>query len=770
MALTLALLPTVTPAHEIDGVEHLLGATRINGIVGNGGLTVGISKEGEITVFRYPSPSYYDQLDYKTAIVPVEAGYHARDLDYFGASADQGAFAGVYKENKLIWLRDIDNIKQEYLSDDSAVLQTIYKLDGATYEIRDFVHPSTDVFVRHTIVKGGNGNVLLHYQNFAPMMYKRPMLPVEDWEDDSRNDFAAFFFHPVIVHFVPYHTSKEEVYNNYSKLLELIEFSPKDSDILLSHIIPYASNVTGIFIAVGLLDDQDISFQVGYDGRCGGGRDEPPFKPVSAFEDAQDGVLNGDHFALCSANSMISTEITSEEFEVSFAFAVSDTLAGALSTLQWAREVGFKKLFEDTEEFWRGFLNSASFPQGLTEREKAFCKRTLISIKECADRDTGAIVASISTQPPYSEDWPRDGAFINLLLDIFGFKDMVTKRNIFLTKVQRKGGVWPGSFDMNFYADGMVGGLIKFEIDEVGFALYSFWTHAKFLDGQERDEYIDKVYPSIKLAAELLIDCVDEETGLQCPANEDDNPEFTVTLIGASTVYMGLRNALEAAEYMVDKEMSAKIRKRLYELREAIWDNFWTGEFLSGHPKGTSEFEELSFEIGSMSYIIWPAMFFEDTNSDYLKSHALSLLSAIKPHFNKETSGIVYLGKALIPLARFFGDDKEFKNQLDSFLSVLMNEVPTSTLHVGEVAVLLPDGRFENRVAIPHPWEASLNCLSAVAIRDPDAFNKADLGINGKPVVVFPQEEKIRACACSTSVLNFALFVSLFVLWRRRFS
>jgi len=98
-------------AYGFTDSEALYGATNINGEVGNGGLSAGISQYGTITVLRWPSPSYYDQLNYKTAKHGLTPTSSARTLPHFGAANNMGSFAGLYFPAGtpipgMIWLRD----------------------------------------------------------------------------------------------------------------------------------------------------------------------------------------------------------------------------------------------------------------------------------------------------------------------------------------------------------------------------------------------------------------------------------------------------------------------------------------------------------------------------------------------------------------------------------------------------------------------------------------------------------------------------------------
>src|SRR5262249_51882881 len=71
-----------------NAVELELGATNVNAALGNGRLTAAFSKCGELTVLKWPGPSYYNQLDYLTSNAP-----DARLQPHLGALDDQGAFA-----------------------------------------------------------------------------------------------------------------------------------------------------------------------------------------------------------------------------------------------------------------------------------------------------------------------------------------------------------------------------------------------------------------------------------------------------------------------------------------------------------------------------------------------------------------------------------------------------------------------------------------------------------------------------------------------------
>jgi len=338
------------------------------------------------------------------------------------------------------------------------------------------------------------------------------------------------------------------------------------------------------------------------------------------------------------------------------------------------------------------------------------CKRTLLTILVGTDKKTASIVASISTQPPYAEDWPRDGSFINLALDYAGFTDLVTKHNYFYKKVQRQKATkkFPaGSFAMNYYSDGVAGGFIPFEIDEVGLAVWTMYEHTKFLSGSERKKYLEKIYPAIKLGADVFLNCVDQKNYLQCKANEDDNASLTQGLQGAITGFLALKAAILAGqETGEDYGHIWRWKERQKELQQAIIINF---------------FKDGKFNGSSSSWVIYPAEFLAKEDEKII-SFADNLFTEVEQTLNKENAGDSYIEKKLLALAFLYNKNsaaKEKSKKLEELIKKFFAEVPTpDTQHFGEVFVTGDFNKdkileFENRVAVPHLWTASLAYLVA---------------------------------------------------------
>lgn len=745
---------SVALSQDFEGDDEIFGPTRVNGVVGNGALSIGISQWGEITVLRYPSPSFWDHLDYKT-----REGERSRSLKYFGALENQGGFVLIYDKtnNKLISLRDLDltSIIQYYKDDSSGILITEYTFDQNTkVYLYDFVHPELDIFVRRVAVETNSSSELyaIHYLNLAPTTIKIPKLPVEDWQDDTRNDFAAFTRDDgTVIQFVPFFLDRKSLKAEYEKIRNY------SYDQLLS----YSSKITGIFLAFRFFGEYDNFGYVGFDGRCGDGRILPENKTQSAFSKIQslDILISEKTYSTCSADAFSSTKICSNGTckDAFFVLSAGKTLDQALQLLNLnvQKIIDFEKY---TDLFWHSkvsILESQSFFTYLTEPEKTLCRRALISLIQATDRETKATVASISTQPPYAEDWPRDGAYFNLYLDLAGFSELSEQRNLFYERVQSKeqeGDIPPGTWRMNFYADGMIGGPWDFEIDQVGFVLWSWSNHLNFV--KNKIEFSKKIYEALKLSAyEVLIGCRDQ-SGLQCLAHEDDQIEKSITMVGAGTVYTGIKSAMNIAQVLGDSNLYNQLKQRKMELEGAIVKNFSQQDGFVFSPNDPHQ---------GMAYVLFPADF--PMSDDWVENYGRSVIGVLYYNFY-ERKHLVYEAKWIISLIvaserlkkTRFQVSQEFRKEAEKFLKILVEEVPTSTKHMGEtVRVFEENGkyRYENRIAIPHIWEATLTCLTSIALRYPQTLEK--MGI-------LPKEEKISSGSFCFSFKIVEIFQVFFFL------
>jgi len=737
------------------GIEDVFGPGNVTGISGNGSLTTGFGYAGELTLLRWPSPSYFDQVHYLTPFLKKACKTRKRPRN--GAMRNMGSFAGLYLEQddgpgEMHWFRDEDwTHTQGYLSPDSPVMVTesVHPGLGIRVAALNYVVPGRDVLVRHYEVIFEPDAAFLearlfYYENMEVITRKIPYVPILDSALEATGDFAVLYHagSDALIHFRPQHpkralvpkpgTPQEDVDTWIEELDMLFPFDPQ-------------RKATPVYIALGA--DFSGAAETGSSDshQCGlQARIRPPERlKTGAFWDALDGGLSGNSSMAGNVDAALMKTLDPGLGHASFTVYISagSSATDAFSNLAWARERGQEALMEEANAFWGAWIGTASLPDTSDPEILAVCKRTLISVRQGFDPGTGAFVASVTTQPPYSVNWPRDGVYFAHVMDVAGFPGIAEKNYRFYTRVQRDckdpesprydrfckkerryrrkyGWHLDGTYDMCYYADGVPGGPIFYEIDNAGFSSWGIMEHASFLGAEERNHYLCGdaskpvdlgVYPALRKTGDSLAACITpgDTSGLQCAAIEDDTIFLEQTLNGAMAVYLALDAAIRAGTLC--GESPAKLeawQARKQELSEAVETHFW--DPVEGHYMGT----------GPGSYLIWPARY--PLEGERLESHCQYLFSEVKKHLNKEERFTAYVAKAVLALAYLGWDTGDPDFNLGWAVEVLLKEVPTPLGHYGEGFVTVDldnDGEleFSNRVAIPHLWEASLAYLSAMA-------------------------------------------------------
>jgi len=688
--------------------ESVFGPTNVNGVSGNGHLAAGFSREGELTVLRWPTPSHFDQVSYLTR------DYYAARM---GADPNDGSFAGIAwtsgEASGMSWFRDPEWLHfQSYWSDDTSILVTIMVNEqlGLTVVQTDFVRPYKDVLVRHYDITRDPASFveeasLIYFENFNPCREKIPYIPVIDWVFDFLNDFAVVYSsrHDALIHFrpqaaisgrlEPFLRADQSVIDDVvSGLDDLFPSNPDD---------PYPP----VYIAIGA-NFQSGSHQCGVEDQTGG-------QFVDAYWDSLDGKLVNNSLSLELTDGAMAyplpPDLSSASLTVFIALAHSND--AALSLLEESRELGYEFIFEECREEWEEWVGQAFLPNTDNQKILATCKRSLQALRIGRDADSGCMVASLSTQPPYYVDWPRDGVFYNLALDLAGYHDIVTSHNLFYAKVQRP---VTGSYEMNYYPDGMPGGPLVLEIDQDGMITWQMWDHAKYLEGEEREEYLKAVYPAIRRSADFMVLWRDPRNGLQLHSFEMDSALPIQGLAGAMGVYQGLMAAIQAgAEMGESQEVLDEWGYRAAELREAIVRKFWD--------EGKGTFNQGGF--GAV-YTLFPCPLFP-SGDPRNESQAWALWNALEPHVNKTVEQGAYSWMNIIALAPLWRDDPTKRMLLEWAAEVLLTELPTpDTHHYGEGYILLDtdEGRvFENHVAMPHLGAHAQTFAGAMLLFGPKA-------------------------------------------------
>ena len=475
-------------------------------------------------------------------------------------------------------------------------------------------------------------------------------------------------------------------------------------------------------------DGPDYQHQVGTDYY----ENMLPFQPADGYREAGTAPysLGGNNWAIGQVTGTLSRTLSFNaggQAEARLTIASGSDRNSAISTLNSSRNTGFADQMSAVTTDWHGWLARTKLPATSNRRVVNVAKRSLITARLATDTESGAIVASANTQSPYGEDWIRDGAYINELLDMNGHRNMVTDHNRFYKRVQttftnlsllRAPGNWP----MNSYSSGVDGGPIPYEIDETGLGIWTLWRHYKYLGRWSGRAYLREVYPSIVLAADFLTDCEDHSNNLQCWAWEDDHVIPSQTLSGASAVYLGLKSAIRAARAMRDNSRRvASWRARLIRLRGAIDDLY--DEENNAYRQSPSDPDASTVDYGTGGSFLWPVAFrpYSDSRmqgeADKVKAAMIGSLTSEQGSY--EAKPLLGLAYAWSPLS------SARKRMLNSVLRYMASRLTTETGLFGESWKRF-NGRPLAGQAQPHVWEHALFYLAAVKINGSRPYTFGD--------------------------------------------
>jgi GH15 family glucan-1,4-alpha-glucosidase len=520
------------------------GPTDISAVSGNQELTAAFNDVGTMTVFKWPSPSFYDQLDYQTT---------DRSAPRMGAAANDGAFLGLaWRKQKgagwhFSWLRTW-RTQQRFADNDSDEIVTkhVKAKIGLEVQVRDIVTADRDVLVRSVRVERSGGSParyvrIFSFANFNPVYSKSAAAPEDDWcMDDASDDGAAYV---------------------------------KGADAVV-HGAAGVDESTGEASSVSLV----MAFDAASDGHQVG------IDPGdSAYGDSIDAELSGNATTSSASDAAIFDSLSLKDRRratTDVIFAAARSRKKALQALGAARSQGASKARKAKAAWWRNWLRTAPLPKGAPDSVVKLAKRSLITLRQAIDKD-GLIVTSIATQSPLGLDWVRNGAYMNAALSQARHFKELKRHNLAYARHQAKleasttpRGNWPTSM----YADGIPGSATPYEVDSTGFGLWTLWDAYR----ASRDiNYLANVYEAIRRAADHLTDtCMDLATGLQCFAHEEDRTTISRTLVGAQAAWMGLDAAVEAADQAIVSfgHSPAKRnawRDRRNRLRDAIVDTLY---------------------------------------------------------------------------------------------------------------------------------------------------------------------------------------------------
>lgn len=693
--------------HPEGGYENY-GPTDISAQAGDTRrrVTVNENAAGTVTVFKWPNPSYYNQVKYQA--VSRDANGKVTNL-----YPNEGTFVGIrYRTSEGVgfaWLRDW-KYQQRYDSPDTAVPVNIYTSPpGLGLKVTGFDLVSGDSFQRQFVVNRKAGSPvrsaeLVAYENFNPVATRKPGVPMVDWCMTWLSDQQAAY------------DSRSHAIVNW--------WEGEDEA---------AGKPSSVALAMGF-NGKDSARQVGADGFDPGSDPEGPADPYHEL-DAPPYRLGGATKATGQTAGALAAKLRfnrNGRALTRFTVAAGKTRDQAIATLNKTRKSGFAKGLRTDANRWRTWLKRTKLPKTSHRRITNVSKRALISLKLAMVPKTGAIVASSATQGPYGEDWIRDGAFFNEALDWNGFTDAVSHHNRFYVRIQaspenpsklRPHGNWAeGS-----YGDGIDGLPIPWEIDETGLGVWTLYRHAAFLKGKKKRAYVKDVYPAIVRGADFLASCKDPANGLQCLAHEDDNFDRTQTIHGAQTTVLALRSAIQAAALAGDKSSRVEAwRSRLVELRTAVERELFDPEI--GYLRAAGSTRAAPYQ--EQGWLLWPTQIRPRTDPE-MDAMALRVDQGVRdalagPKGSYETKGVLGLSYQWArPTARQ-------SRAMKGHLIYIAREQTTPTGLIGEAWQRFADGSPTAVQDMPHVWVGILFYMSAYRVYGHEPYQFQGKGLYQK--------------------------------------
>ncbi|NVM28217.1 MAG: hypothetical protein HWN65_05205 [Candidatus Helarchaeota archaeon] len=717
-------------------IESLGGGTNAAGALGNGRLTVGVSPWSELIYFRWPTLSFYDHLRYCTKTQGLRGWFSPKDMRW-GKEAPSldwrrygrpyevypglGAKGGIYfQDGSLRWFGDETwTSSRRYVPDGGPILCTQLQGNDAQIEVCQWVDWYGDLFVQEFQIQAASAKNFFYYGTFAPSNKLD-----RNWgkPDSKKRGFAAVYFSnkSVVLYFLPNAKKKGRLAPQLDQ-----ELSPE----MIDELYPEG----GIFISLGMLAPSD-GFQVGADRR---GRSVSKNAPVGAYENARTGKLNGNRGFIGPVDAGLERVLKKDSLKVIILTAIADTAVGSVKIILDARKQGLDVLKQKTIDSWMDLVKRVKIPPQAKPAEKRLSQRGISNLFIGRDRSSGAIVAAPTRQPAYRYDWPRDGAFIDLALDLAGFPEVVDQHLEFYCRTQRRnrlsfsltwllGVKFPfysprGHWDANLYTTSTrkKGGLwiIPLEIDETALIVWDIWRHEQFVREADRPAYLKASLETLQLAANAIESNVKRRKGWIKRSFEDDNISPKATLHGAASILTGLAAAVDAGRrWGIDPNLIERWNASAIALRNGIIQKI----------EDKSIMKKIGWRGGR--WVLFPAPVFESYDDPRAEVLINELVGVVEENIAKKPLFYNYLGERVFVLGIISSKLSKIRPLIERGIKIIVNEMPINGSDCyGELNVWIKmPGHSERiaqqRISIPHLWTGICTYLAVESLYRPDRF------------------------------------------------
>ncbi len=526
--LYLAALTSVSIAQPSP--ERIFGPADLSTIAGNGHLTIGINRSGRVTSCRWPSPGYYEQIDYAT---------QSRSEPLLGVEPWHGASWALQFGDHFVWTHDDRWSHQLISSGTNGVIEIESTLQDYDIRMRQqfAVAQEGDVFIARISVIGDLDGPprAFWYANYSPSTRLSPQVPIAL---HNRDDFAAFVD---------------------PELKAICQFRPRDPS---SHSWRFVRR-----LADGLEDQ----------------------KNWAAFENGSyivSGTLNATH-AMVVGPDRGETSVADQVRAATFSEQRSATgqNASAMEVELAAHDEGYTATV--ITAFGANYADAAALfltaragdHQIAHESENAstpdvvwVMRRAMATIRTCTDATSGSVVRAPTNTPPLALDWPRYGVWISMAYDAAGDRERARKLLTFYAnhaRVKPQGDLPPGSLPAALYTNGaeaVPDAII--DAAAAGRVLWAMERHGSQLTQPEMQAFYRDIWDGVNAIADFLVQW--REPGGRAPLYTFDYESMrdrrTTELYAAS--FLGVQSATTIANALSDQRPDW--RQASDELRESL--------------------------------------------------------------------------------------------------------------------------------------------------------------------------------------------------------
>ncbi|MDK1021859.1 MAG: hypothetical protein QGD90_09520 [Candidatus Hydrogenedentes bacterium] len=520
-------LSAPTGADEISRLEEIYGPGDLAMVSGLGRLTVGVNGRGRISLCKWPTPGYNDQLTYRT---------RTRDAPALGVEPGHGILWGIRLDGELVWMNDPRwEVYQHYDAPSNSIMVTEARWPNSSIAVtqRVSVLPLRDVLVTELAVSGlALLPQIYWYANFTPCTRHIPEIPVADSLLDALNDFAAFSDpdEGLVVHFRPEKPSKED----WERAKRLTQDAATPGQ--------WRTFKDGTWI--GYRGSQGLRKV-----HCGSGV-VTPSQAVGLLPDTtgRPSSASGQTYSVVE----IVPKRESDRYIASVVVGFGKNYQQLKDLLDDVAETDAGESFHEIAQFHRRIIDSTVYPDALGQRALEYSWRAQLTLLAARDVNTGSFVRSPAIQPPLARDWPKHGAWIVHAMDLAGDLDIAEMQlKFYLNNIRTEyaRGKPIGSLPASTYTDGMEASPHFIVDDEaVAWLLWALKEHSAFLPDARRDEFLESIWEQVVLCADFLAAWKDSRRGAPLWADDPITFRDPTTRERLFAAKLGLDSAISIAD------------------------------------------------------------------------------------------------------------------------------------------------------------------------------------------------------------------------------